>query len=520
MDPTYDKEQVHNLIDRSPSWWHNRNLVILYALLACPLSTSTAGGFDISMTNSLQSIESFMDKFDNPQGAKLGFYAASMSVGGMVGCFIAPWLNDRYGRRPLISLGAIIVAAMAFMQTFATSFSMFTGGKLLLGFGGAFQTLAAPLLVTELAHPKQRVSLSSLYNTGIFIGLITGAWVSFGTYSINSQWSWKLPCILQAVLPLYQAVSIWVVPESPRWLASKGRVEEARQLLIKWHGNGVEDDIVKSELQEIVAGIEADKSLLKLNKEGIKTILGSKGNRHRLWLGFWTAVGSQCLGSNLISAYLPKVLDQVGLTTSKEKTLINGIQSIECWVIAFISTLFIIPRIRRRTLFLSTVAGMTATFIVWTALAAEYVKTDKASYGIGVVVMIFVYNIFSASCWISMVITYPLETVTTKQRGFFFAFTYFAISSSAFIISYINPVGIENMSWRYYILQVVFNLIMFFIIYFTFVETKGLTLEEIAILFDGEEAFNEASVVASAALTHKDDASVTHIEADGPREKV
>ncbi|KAH6972038.1 hypothetical protein BKA56DRAFT_593584, partial [Ilyonectria sp. MPI-CAGE-AT-0026] len=117
--------------------------------------------------------------------------------------------------------------------------------------------------------------------------------------------------------------------------------------------------------------------------------------------------------------------------------------------------------------------------------------------------MIFVFNIFSAIFWIPLVITYPLETVTTKQRGVFFARTLFCINASSFCISYVNPIGIENMSWRYYIIQCVFDFILLLIIYFTFVETQGLTLEEIATVFDGEETFNNASVVASEVLGDK-----------------
>lgn len=80
-----------------------------------------------------------------------------------------------------------------------------------------------------------------------------------------------------------------------------------------------------------------------------------------------------------------------------------------------------------------------------------------------------------------MTVAYPLELCTTKQRSLFFSWTLFAISMSAFIVNYINPIGIQNLQWRYYILTIVFACVIWVLIYFTFVETRGLSLEEIAI---------------------------------------
>ncbi|KAJ4176308.1 hypothetical protein NW755_014482 [Fusarium falciforme] len=289
----------------------------------------------------------------------------------------------------------------------------------------------------------------------------------------------------------YQTPTTWFCSESPRWLVSKGRIEEARQILIKYHGNGVEDDVVKAELQEIIAGLDTNKTTLKPNKEGIKTILGSKRNRHRLWLSFWTAIGSQCLGSNFVSTYLPLIPDQVGMTTSKDKKLINGLVNIWQWVYA-VTAAFVIPRVGRRTTFLTATTGNTVTFIIWIALAATYLRDPKNGYGIDTILVIFAFSFFTAICWIPLLITYPLEMVTTKQRA------------------------LENIQWRYYIVQCVFNALVLAIVYFTFVETRGLTLEEVAVIFDGSEGFDYSNAMMSAGMekevelaetTHEDDAT-------------
>ncbi|KAL3491712.1 putative MFS hexose transporter [Aspergillus germanicus] len=461
---TPEQERIQQLIKDAPAWYKSASLIKLYLLLIAPLLTSTAWGFDNSMTNGLQSINAFMDKFGNPTGSRLGFFGASMSVGGIAACLVAGPLADRFGRRPLCSVGAALVAGMSIMETFSTTFEMFTGAK----------QVAAPVLVTELAHPKQRVTLSSLYNTSIFIGLIIGSWITFGTFRMDSEWSWKLPCILQVVIPLYQTVMIWFVPESPRWLVSKGRTEEAREILVRYHGDGVEDEIVQFELQEIIAGVEADKTVMKLNWEGVKTTIGSKGNRYRLWLCIWTAIGSQTL----------------------------------C---AFLAA-FVIPRVGRRTIFLFSTNGTNVTFIIWTILSERYIATNHVGLGIGVLVMIFAGSFFVVLCWVPLVIAYPLETVTTKQRGVYFAITMFTINVTAFFTTYVTPIGLANICWRYYLPTCVWNMILLLVIYFTYVETTGMTLEEIAVLFDDEDDIFNTNVAVGKDLDEKRDNTVYHVE--------
>lgn len=516
MTSSISEDRLQTLIREEPSWWKSANLVKLYLLLFAPLLTPTAWGFDLSLTNGLQSVDRFMDTFDNPSGSRLGFFGAATSVGGIVACFIGGPLVERFGRRAMCSVGAIIIVAMAIMETFATSFGMFTGGKVILGLGAYFQQVAAPVLVAELAHPKQRVAITSLYNTSIFIGLVIGSWVTFVTYKIDSAWSWKIPCILQIAIPSYQMIMVWLCPESPRWLISKGKVEEARAVLIKWHGNGVETELVRLELQEIIAGIEADRSVLSVNWESIRSTLATKGNRHRLWLCVITAVGSQTIGGGFTANYLPLILEQIGMGSQKEKTLINAVLNIFYWTCA-ISSAFVIPKVGRRTIFMFSAVGINISFIIWTALTARYTADSQLSYGIGVLVMIIVTNFFTCTCWVPLVVAYPIETVTTKQRSIYFAVTMLTINVTAFVTSYLTPVGLANIGWHYYIPTCVWNAIMILVVYFTFVETKGFTLEEIATLFDGEEDFYNNAAAVGHDMEMKRVESFTHHETVEPK---
>lgn len=187
-------------------------------------------------------------------------------------------------------------------------------------------------------------------------------------------------------------------------------------------------------MHEILAGLEADNTQLKFNKTGLKTVLGSKANLHRLMICAITAIGSQCMGSSLITSYLPVILDQTGFSSTHDKTMINGFYFLLEYVVSLVAAFFI-GRAPRRAFFLASTTGMLIVFTVWTALAAIYDRTKSESIGIGIVSMIFLFDVIYSSCWVSLVIVYPLEVVTTKQRGLFFCWTYIAMSGGAMAVS-------------------------------------------------------------------------------------
>ncbi|CAI7633535.1 unnamed protein product [Penicillium palitans] len=262
---------------------------------------------------------------------------------------------------------------------------------------------------------------------------------------------------------------------------------------------------------EIIAGVEADKTVMIFSWEAVKTTIGSKGNRYRLWLCMWTAIGSQTIGGGFTASYLPLILDQIGMTSEKEQTLINACINIFNWICAFIAAI-IIPRIGRRSIFLFSTLGTNITFLIWTILSERYLATKAVGLGIGVLVMICAGAFFVVLAWIPLVIAYPLETVTTKQRGVYFAITMFTINVTAFFVSYVSPIGLENIGWRYYIPTCVWNVILLLVVYFTFVETTGMTLEEIAVLFDDPGEILNATIAVGKDLEEKRADQFLHVE--------
>lgn len=110
----------------------------------------------------------------------------------------------------------------------------------------------------KTAHAFHKIPLTlALYSWSI--GSIVAAWLTFGTREINSDWSWRLPSLLQMTPSVIQLCTIWFLPESPRWLISKDRDAEALEALKKYHGNGEETELVKLEYREIRTAINLEK---------------------------------------------------------------------------------------------------------------------------------------------------------------------------------------------------------------------------------------------------------------------
>ena len=205
----------------------------------------------------------------------------------------------------------------ALLQSFPPSShpkSMYLAGRFFIGFGSNVSNATCPLLITELAHPRHRGRLTTIYNTLWYLGAIIAAWTAYGTlvhYTTNLEW--KLPTGLQCLMPGIQLFAIWLFPESPRYLISRGMDEFAKEVLIKYHGNGNRDDpFVNWEFAEI-------RDTLRLEKEaaaesGWIELFRTRGNRKRCFLIISTAIFSQCSGNSLVSYYLSSILTSIGIT--------------------------------------------------------------------------------------------------------------------------------------------------------------------------------------------------------------
>ncbi|KAK5939703.1 hypothetical protein PMZ80_008083 [Knufia obscura] len=480
-------------------WWQCSNMRKLYILIVIMITTNTANGFDGSMMNGLQSLTYWQEYFDHPKGSILGLFNASMSLGSLIGLFFVPYLIDWAGRRSGILIGSMIMLLGVGLQAGARNFGMFIASRLLIGFGDCIVLGAAPLLIAELAHPQDRAILVTLSGASYHSGAFIASWVTYATLQIPSDWSWRLPSLLQCTFSIIIAITILFTPESPRWLISKDRREEALDILVKYHGDGDRDNqLVLLEYGEIVAAIKLDQ---EAGRTSWVDLVKTKGNRKRI--GIITALGffSQWSGNGLISYYLHQVMNDIGITSADTQLGING--GLKTWSL-FTNTFmsFFVDKIGRRPMYLISTIGTLVAFNIWTIIAARYAATPMNSLGIGFVFMIFVYGFFY-DFKNGLMASYTTEILPYGLRAKGFTWLNFCVTASLFFNQYVNAIALDALKWKYYICYCVFLGFEVFIIYCFLIETRYTPMEEIAKYFDGEEATLDVAAVANEQVKDK-----------------
>lgn len=231
----------------------------------------------------------------SPNGT--GLIIAAVSLGAFLAFIPASYVADRFGRRFSVGIGSSLVMVAAIVQVAVQQHWVFFGARVVTGIGVGFSQTAAPLLIAESAHPRQRRTLTGLYNAVWFCGSITAAGISFSTLAITNNWSWRIPCLFQIFFPSFQLLGLWTMPESPRWLVAKGRQGEALAMLTRYHANGdVNNLVVREEYDQICSSISAEADMKSASRWS--AFFRSRGDIHRLaiciLLGFmqeWTGTG-------------------------------------------------------------------------------------------------------------------------------------------------------------------------------------------------------------------------------------
>jgi len=285
--------------DKKP-FWKKPNLLYLYLMLfpTC-MGIELTSGFDSQMINALQIVDYWVKYFNNPQGSLKGIIAAAYSLGAILSLPLIPMVNDRFGRRWSIFGGSCIMIIGALIQGFSVHVGMYIVARMILGFGIPTCIVSGSSLIGELAYPKERPVLTSLFNVSYFVGQIVAAAICFGTNSIQSDWAWRIPSLLQICPSLLQLTFVFFVPESPRWLITKDRAAEAQAILAKYHGEtdrGAE--FVAAEFAQMQTTIRLE---VEASKKSWLDLFKTAGMRRRLLITTMLGLFTQWSGNTLIS---------------------------------------------------------------------------------------------------------------------------------------------------------------------------------------------------------------------------
>ncbi len=255
---------------------------------------------------------------------------------------------------------------------------MYIVARAIIGFGLPYAIVAGSCLIGELGYPKERPILTSLFNACYFIGAIVAAGATFGTQQIPNDWSWRIPSLLQMAPSLLQVAFVFFLPESPRYLMSKDRFEEAEQVLIKYHAEGnANSEFVKAEIIEIKTTLQIE---LEHSKQSWMDMIRTAGMRRRVVIGSLLGLFTQLSGNVVISYFLGDVLKLIGYTDPTFQAQYN--LGNQCWsLVCGVSAALVVMRFRRRTMYLTGILSILAVYIGWTTCTALFIvdKSDIAA---------------------------------------------------------------------------------------------------------------------------------------------
>jgi len=510
------------LSQNAPSPW-GRGHLTLYGCCLVVYLCSTMNGYDGSLMGSINALPNYLNYYnvsENEQ-AGTGIVFAIFQVGQMTGALFV-WLADWQGRKTPIFLGCFGVIIGTIVTATAKTMATFIGGRFLLSFFCTWATTAAPMYVVEIAPPQYRGTVSGLYNTLWYMGSIIATFAVYGTHiHFTSDLDWRLPLWLQMLCPGIVCLTVWLIPESPRFLVATDRLEEARDFIVKYHANGdASHPIVNLELHEIQQNLQNVPLASWRNFFDLRILVKSRSRRYRSMLNFaWSWFG-QFSGNNVISYYLPLLLTNVGVTDTNTVLLLNAVYALTGWIAAAAGARFH-DIIGRRKMMLGSTFGMIICLSITAGTAAGYVNSGSITSSRASIAFIYIFGVVFAFAYTSMQPIYPAEVMSNEMRAKGMWLFQFTAGLASFVNTFAAPVALKNIGYWFYVFFVFWDCFEFFFIYFFFVETKGRTLEELDEVFEHKnprKASTRKMVVRRQELLGKqgiNDVQITKVNQEG-----
>jgi sugar porter (SP) family MFS transporter len=340
-------------------------------------------------------------------------------------------------------------------------------------------TATVPMYISEVSKAEARGRMVLLEGWFAVGGIVLATWLEFGLYYVkNNSVSWRFPIAFQAVFALVVVSCILFLPESPRWLISCDRLEDASEVLGR-----LED--VPAESEAVAQGLEIIRHSLMTDERSDGTASSSPfaltENRHlhRTILAVGINILTQMTGINIITFYSDTILEgdlHYDGTTSR---IISGCLQIWQFFAAGLAVL-LIDRFGRRHLLITAAAGMAIAQACLAGLSSDL--TNKGAAGASLFFYFMALFCFPIGLFL-VPFMYAAEIAPLRIRAKVTAMSASANWLFNFLLAEVTPIGFASISWRYYIVYAcisAFACVCFLVFY---PETRGRTLEEIDEIF-------------------------------------
>ncbi len=409
---------------------------------------------------------------------QVGWAKSSALLGCLIGALVSGVLSDRFGRKRLLALSALLFAVSSVATGLAGPFAVFILWRIAGGAAIGLASNLSPMYIAEVAPAQSRGRLVSLNQLTIVIGILLAQFVNWRIGSLHplpdqprpdqiaASWSgqmgWRWMFGVTAVPSVLFLMGMFFVPESPRWLAKNGKPEQARAILAKIGGAGY----ASAALADIQATL-----VNEVQRVNFRDLLEPKINR-MLWMGIALAVLQQWCGINVIFYYAKDVFQDSGFKVADILISIVFIGSVN--LLATLVALRVVDHWGRRPLMLFGYAGLTVLFVVMGFCFALNAR--------GVHMLVIVLAAIACYAMSLAPITWVLiaEIFPNRIRGAAMSVAVTSLWIACFVLTETFPLLREHLGaavtfWIY----AAICLLGFVLFKRTLPETKGKTLEQI-----------------------------------------
>ncbi len=397
--------------------------------------------------------------------AMQGVATAAVLLGATLGAAGAGIISDRFGRRRVILAVALLFVLGALGSAFAPSLVVLLAGRAVVGVAIGIASMLTPLYLAEIAPKAQRGAIVSLNQFCITFGILVSYLADYALTGASANWRWMLG--LGAVPGTILFCGMLTLPESPRWLAGQGRIDDARAALRRTRAN--------ADVEPELAELRTDLLQQGGSVSSWPALFGHAGRRP-LIIGVALAIFQQVTGINTVIYYAPGIFQNAGLSSASVAILATaGVGGVN--VLMTVVAMRLMDSAGRRPLLLAGLAGMIVMLLV---LAGSSYIGAKGSLAAITVASVALYVAFFAIgigpvFWLLLSEIFPLAV---RGRGMSIA----TVSNwgSNFVVTLVFPGVVAALGSATAFL--IFGVLSIFAWLFTYIyvpETKGRSLEEI-----------------------------------------
>ncbi|AJU83969.1 CDN_1a_G0011870.mRNA.1.CDS.1 [Saccharomyces cerevisiae] len=416
---------------------------------------------------------------------RTGLIVSIFNIGCAIGGIILSKLGDMYGRKVgLIVVVVIYIIGIIIQIASINKWYQYFIGRIISGLGVGGIAVLSPMLISEVSPKHLRGTLVSCYQLMITAGIFLGYCTNYGTKTYSNSVQWRVPLGLGFAWALFMIGGMTFVPESPRYLAEVGKIEEAKRSIAVSNKVAVDDPAVLAEVEAVLAGVEAEK--LAGNASWGELFSSKTKVLQRLIMGAMIQSLQQLTGDNYFFYYGTTIFKAVGLSDSFETSIVLGI-------VNFASTfvgIYVVDRYGRRTCLLWGAASMTACMVVYASVGVTRLwpngQDQPSSKGAGNCMIVFAcfYIFCFATTWAPIPYVVVSETFPLRVKSKAMSIATAANWLWGFLIGFFTPfiTGAINFYYGYVFMGCL--VFMFFYVLLVVPETKGLTLEEVNTMWE------------------------------------